>query len=60
MTEALGDQNVPLIFYVSCASASLARDVALLAARGYRIESLELFDFYPQTHHVECLAVLAA
>jgi 23S rRNA (uracil1939-C5)-methyltransferase len=56
---ALTEKHVPLIFYVSCSSGSLARDIATLEDRGYRIETLEMFDFYPQTHHVECLAVLA-
>jgi len=44
--------------YVSCSPPTLARDVALLVARGYRLNSIELFDFFPQTYHVECLAKL--
>lgn len=48
----------PLILYVSCLAQSLARDLAVLTAGGYRVHHLELFDFYPQTYHVELLAVL--
>lgn len=46
------------ILYVSCLAQSLARDLTELGAAGYRLEALELFDFYPQTYHVELLAVL--
>lgn len=46
------------ILYVSCLAESLARDLADLTAGGYRVHRLELFDFYPQTYHVELLAVL--
>jgi len=48
----------PLILYVSCLPQSLARDLVELVAAGYHVEYLELFDFYPQTYHVELLAVL--
>jgi 23S rRNA (uracil1939-C5)-methyltransferase len=46
------------ILYVSCLGKSLARDLTVLAGAGYEVQSLELFDFYPQTYHVELLAVL--
>jgi 23S rRNA (uracil1939-C5)-methyltransferase len=58
VTSALLENGVPLIFYVSCAPGSLAEDLVRLEAGGYRVESLELFDFYPQTYHVESLAIL--
>jgi tRNA/tmRNA/rRNA uracil-C5-methylase (TrmA/RlmC/RlmD family) len=45
--------------YVSCDPATLARDIALLAARGWTLESLRAFDAFPMTHHVECVAVLS-
>jgi 23S rRNA (uracil1939-C5)-methyltransferase len=48
------------ILYVSCLAESLARDLMDFIEAGYGIESLELFDFYPQTYHVELLAVLRA
>lgn len=58
VVKALIDNAVPLILYVSCAPASLARDLAAFGAGGYRVSSLQIFDFYPQTYHVESLAVL--
>ena len=46
----------PAIVYVSCDPATLARDVARLPH--YRIASLESFDMFPQTAHVETLCEL--
>jgi 23S rRNA (uracil1939-C5)-methyltransferase len=42
---------------VSCDSATLARDSAELIAGGYCLEQLTGYDFYPQTAHIESLAV---
>jgi tRNA/tmRNA/rRNA uracil-C5-methylase (TrmA/RlmC/RlmD family) len=46
------------IAYVSCDPATLARDLALLLARGWELSALRAFDAFPMTHHVECLATL--
>jgi tRNA/tmRNA/rRNA uracil-C5-methylase (TrmA/RlmC/RlmD family) len=46
------------IAYVACDPAALARDVAYARNAGYGIRSLRAFDAFPQTHHVECIAVL--
>jgi len=46
------------LVYVSCDPATLARDVAVLADADYRLASLEGFDLFPQTAHVEALAVM--
>ena len=45
------------IVYLSCEPSTLARDTALLHEEGYRVERLELFDFFPQTYHIESLAL---
>jgi tRNA/tmRNA/rRNA uracil-C5-methylase (TrmA/RlmC/RlmD family) len=45
-----------VVVYVACDPASLARDVALAAERGYRLASLRAFDLFPMTQHVECVA----
>lgn len=48
----------PEIAIVSCHPAALARDVKILADAGYRIESLQPFDMFPQTYHVECVVLI--
>jgi tRNA/tmRNA/rRNA uracil-C5-methylase (TrmA/RlmC/RlmD family) len=59
VVAALTANGVPLILYVSCSPQSLAQDLVQFQSADYRIESLEIFDFYPHTYHVESLAVLA-
>lgn len=46
------------LLYVSCDVATWARDVAELGAAGWRLERVQPFDFYPQTHHIEILSLL--
>jgi tRNA/tmRNA/rRNA uracil-C5-methylase (TrmA/RlmC/RlmD family) len=53
-----GDSPAERFAYVSCDPATLARDLALLAAGGWRLAGLRAFDAFPMTHHVECVAIL--
>jgi tRNA/tmRNA/rRNA uracil-C5-methylase (TrmA/RlmC/RlmD family) len=46
------------VVYVACDPAALARDVAVLADAGYRLEAVRAFDCFPMTAHVECVALL--
>jgi tRNA/tmRNA/rRNA uracil-C5-methylase (TrmA/RlmC/RlmD family) len=46
------------VVYVACDPAALARDVRAAADHGYELVSLEGWDAFPMTHHVECIAVL--
>jgi len=44
------------IVYVSCDPVTLARDSGELVRGGYEMTRLKVYDFYPQTSHVECCA----
>lgn len=46
------------VAYISCEPRSLARDLRPLGELGYEVTLLELFDMFPQTHHVETLCLL--
>lgn len=50
--------NAPKIIYVSCSPASLARDLVILHEAGYHTELIQPVDMFPQTTHVESIAVL--
>ncbi|MBM6828850.1 23S rRNA (uracil(1939)-C(5))-methyltransferase RlmD [Anaerotignum lactatifermentans] len=47
------------LVYVSCDSATLARDLAYLCPKGYRIEKVQVVDQFPWTVHVESVALLS-
>ena len=49
--------QAPRIVYVSCDVPTLARDANRLLAGGYRLTSLDALDMFPDTPHVECVAV---
>lgn len=55
--QMLRDIAPPVIIYVSCNPASLARDGQMLCEAGhYRLVSCEPIDMFPQTNHVESVA----
>lgn len=49
--------GAPRIVYVSCNSATQARDLALLDDM-YKVEKFQPVDMFPQTHHVENVVLL--
>ncbi|RRR47717.1 class I SAM-dependent RNA methyltransferase [Mycolicibacter terrae] len=56
--EALAAAGVPRIVHIGCEAASFARDIGLYRAQGYTVERIRVFDAFPLTHHVECVALL--
>jgi 23S rRNA (uracil1939-C5)-methyltransferase len=46
---------VERVVYVACDPTSLARDARALSAKGFKPLALQVFDLFPQTHHVEAL-----
>jgi 23S rRNA (uracil1939-C5)-methyltransferase len=47
------------IVYVSCNPATLARDLAYLAAHGFNPVKAQPVDMFSRTHHVECVALMS-
>jgi tRNA/tmRNA/rRNA uracil-C5-methylase (TrmA/RlmC/RlmD family) len=56
--DALAAAEVPRVIHIGCEAASFARDIGLYLRHGYAVEDLRVFDSFPLTHHVECVAVL--
>jgi 23S rRNA (uracil1939-C5)-methyltransferase len=46
------------VVYVSCDSATLARDCKIFNSMGYKTEKVSVFDMFPRTGHVETVALL--
>jgi 23S rRNA (uracil1939-C5)-methyltransferase len=57
VVQHLARLGVPKLLYVSCDPATLARDAKLLTAAGYRLEQVQPVDMFPQTYHIESLAL---
>ncbi len=55
----LGALGASRLVYLSCDPATLARDLAALAGEGYALVRVRGFDLFPQTPHLEALAVMA-
>jgi 23S rRNA (uracil1939-C5)-methyltransferase len=47
----------PVIVYVSCNTATMARDILLLSDK-YKVVKTQAVDMFPHTHHIECVARL--
>ena len=50
--------EAPRIVYVSCNPTTLAPNAAQLAEAGYRLRRVKPVDMFPQTPHIECVALL--
>jgi 23S rRNA (uracil1939-C5)-methyltransferase len=56
--ELLARVKAPEIVYVSCDPVTLSRDLRWMVDSGYRLEQLHMMDMFPQTFHLEAVAVL--
>lgn len=57
LVKKLLDIAAPVIVYVSCNTATMARDLLLLSEK-YIVEKTQPVDMFPHTHHIECVARL--
>ena len=55
--EKIAQMKPQRIVYTSCDPATLARDAKLLFQSGYKLEKATSFDLFPQTMHIETIAV---
>ena len=56
--EAIDRMAPRRLVYVSCDPATLARDVALLKQRGYKLQTAMAADLFPRCSHVESICCL--
>ena len=57
--EAISAMAPQRVVYVSCDPATLARDLKLLTAAGYTLQTAEAFDLFPRCAHVETVCLLS-
>ena len=57
--EAISAMAPQRVVYVSCDPATLARDLKLLTAVGYTLQTAEAFDLFPRCAHVETVVLLS-
>ncbi len=58
VVSAVAAFGAKTVVYVSCNPATLARDLSYFAGLGYFTQSVTPVDMFPQTHHVESVAVM--
>jgi len=56
--DGISATNASRIVYIACDPAALARDLRIAGDSGWMVGSIEGYDMFPMTHHVECVAVL--
>ena len=59
LLEIISKLGAKRIVYVSCNSATLARDLEILHGMGYRPKRLKAFDLFPRTAHVEAVCLIS-
>ncbi|MDA0263497.1 MAG: 23S rRNA (uracil(1939)-C(5))-methyltransferase RlmD [Chloroflexi bacterium] len=57
--ESLVEMAPARLAYVSCDAETLGRDLKILCHGGYQLDEVVPLDMFPQTHHVECVALLS-
>lgn len=58
LLETIKEMKPKKVVYVSCNPATLGRDLKYLTENGFEIKKVQPVDMFPQTAHVECVALL--
>jgi len=56
--DAIAKKKIRKVVYVSCSPFTLARDLKYLSALGYSLVEVQPVDMFPQTYHIENVAVM--
>lgn len=56
--EIIADKNIKKVIYVSCEPSTLARDLKYLKEKGYELIEVQPIDMFPQTYHIENVALM--
>ena len=59
VTVAIASSGISQLVYISCNPATLARDAKILKGGGYALKKVEGFDLFPETGHVETVALMS-
>lgn len=59
VVEAIADLGSSRVAYVACDPVALARDVGYFRGAGYELAGIQAYDLFPNSHHVEAVAVLS-
>ena len=59
LLDAIGQARIPVISYISCNPATLARDLKHLSESGYRLQWAQPVDMFPWTGHVESVVLMS-
>ena len=59
LIKSIGKSGLKEIIYISCNPQTLARDISRFEKLGYKLEKIKGVDMFPQTMHVETVALLS-
>ena len=57
--ESVVKNKIEKIVYISCEPSTFARDLNYLIEHGYKLEKISAVDMFPNTHHIETVALLS-
>lgn len=58
VVDRLASSDAAQVIYVACDPVAFARDLGYFRAAGWDVDQLDAFDLFPNTHHVEIIALL--